>query len=64
MVHLGKITNAKGEDVTELVRTGQYYMGERAMDFLNRIIHSGTRARITDRADAASATDTDVTNAA
>ena len=36
MVHLGTITNAKGEDVTALVRNGQYELGERAVQFLRR----------------------------
>lgn len=38
MVHLGTITNAKGEDVTALVRNGQYELGERAVQFLKRTV--------------------------
>ena len=38
MVHLGTITNAKGEDVTALVRNGQYELGERAVQFLMRAV--------------------------
>ena len=39
MVHLGTIYNAAGEDVTELVKTGQYALSSRANDYLNRILH-------------------------
>ena len=41
MVHLGTNNNAAGEDVTELVKTGQYALGDRANDYLNRILHAG-----------------------
>ena len=40
MVHLGTITNAAGEDVTELVKSGQYALSDRANDYLNRVIRA------------------------
>lgn len=40
MVHLGTITNAVGEDVTELVKSGQYALSDRANDYLNRVLHA------------------------
>lgn len=40
MVHLGMITNAVGEDVTELVKSGQYALSDRANDYLNRVLHA------------------------
>ena len=44
MVHLGTITNAKGEDVTTLVRNGQYELGERAVQFLKRTVLAPRKA--------------------
>ncbi len=45
MVHIGTITNASGEDVTELVRSGQYELGERAVQFLKRTVLAPRKVR-------------------
>lgn len=51
MVHLGAIFNAKGEDVTELVRSGQYELGENANSYLKRLFSSQNNSQIANRDD-------------
>lgn len=59
MVHLGAIFNAAGEDVTELVKSGQYALSDRANDYLKRVFY--TNRTKSDSVSAKAETDTKIT---